>query len=159
MHVASHLTKWSLQGENELEEDLLDQVQSCIGAVLEQFGDAAMPLMEGLMPQVGVLLTPKSSVEEKRIGICIMDDIMEHTQEGRLYFVANYSFMLELPTVFPSNFQPLLTSWHCLVVKCHLSAGQGVFYNTVCTATGCSLDCIYSHSMLPRLYLQPQHAP
>ena len=71
-----------VQGENELEEDLLDQVQSCLGAVLEQFGDAAMPLMEGLMPQVGILLTPKSSTEEKRVGICIMDDIMEHTQEG-----------------------------------------------------------------------------
>ncbi len=70
------------QRENELEEDLLDQVQTCLGAVLEQFGDAAMPLMEGLMPQIGVLLTPKSSVEEKRVGICIMDDIMEHTQEG-----------------------------------------------------------------------------
>ncbi len=70
------------QGENELEEDVLDQVQSCLGAVLEQFGDAAMPLMEGLMPQIGVLLIPKSSVEEKRVGICIMDDIMEHTQEG-----------------------------------------------------------------------------
>jgi len=70
------------QGENELEEDLLDQVQNCLGAVLEQFGDTAMPLMEGLMPQIGVLLTPKSSVEEKRVGICIMDDIMEHTQEG-----------------------------------------------------------------------------
>ncbi|KAL0056152.1 hypothetical protein WJX82_008212 [Trebouxia sp. C0006] len=72
----------ALEGENELEEDLLDQVQTCLGAVLEQFGDAAMPLMEGLMPQIGVLLTPKSSVEEKRVGICIMDDIMEHTQEG-----------------------------------------------------------------------------
>ena len=72
-----------LQGENELEEDLLDQVQSCLGAVLEQFGDAAMPLMEGLMPQVGTLLTAKSSVEERRVGICIMDDIMEHTKEGK----------------------------------------------------------------------------
>ena len=65
-----------------MEEELLDQVQSCLGAVLEQFGDAAMPLLEGLMPQIGVLLTPKSSVEEKRVGICIMDDIMEHTKEG-----------------------------------------------------------------------------
>ncbi|KAA6426387.1 MAG: Embryo defective [Trebouxia sp. A1-2] len=72
----------ALEEENELEEDLLDQVQTCLGAVLEQFGDAAMPLMEGLMPQIGMLLTPKSSVEEKRVGICIMDDIMEHTQEG-----------------------------------------------------------------------------
>lgn len=61
---------------------MLDQVQSCLGAVLEQFGDAAMPLMEGLMPQVGTLLTAKSSVEERRVGICVMDDIMEHTKEG-----------------------------------------------------------------------------
>ena len=72
-----------VQGENELEEDLLDQVQCCLGAVLEQFGDAAMPLMEGLMPQIGTLLTAKSSVEERRAGICVMDDIMEHTKEGK----------------------------------------------------------------------------
>ena len=71
-----------LQNDNELEEDLLDNVQSCLGAVLEQFGDTAMPLMESLMPQIGQMLTPKSSVFEKRVGICIMDDIMEHTQEG-----------------------------------------------------------------------------
>ena len=71
-----------LQGENELEEELLDQVQSCLGAVLEKFGDSAMPLMEGLMPQIGTLLTPKSSIEERRVGICVMDDIMEHTKEG-----------------------------------------------------------------------------
>ena len=77
-----------LQGDNELEEELLDQVQSCLGAVLEQFGDQAMPLMEGLMPQIGALLTPKSSVEEKRVGICIMDDIMEHTQEGKCALAA-----------------------------------------------------------------------
>lgn len=72
----------ALEGENELEEELLDQVQSCLGAVLEQFGDAAMPLMEGLMPQIGALLGPKSSSEEKRVGICVMDDIMEYTKEG-----------------------------------------------------------------------------
>lgn len=72
-----------MQGENELEEDLLDQVQSCLGAVLEQFGDAAMALLEGLMPQISLLLTPSSSTEEKRVGICVMDDILEHSEQGR----------------------------------------------------------------------------
>ena len=71
-----------LQGDNELEEELLDQVQSCLGAILEQYGDRAMPLMEGLMPQVGALLGSKGSTEERRVGICVMDDIMEYTQEG-----------------------------------------------------------------------------
>ena len=72
-----------MQGENELEEDLLDQVQNCLGAVLEQFGDAAMPLLEGLMPQISILLMPNSSTEEKRVGICIMDDILEHSEQGK----------------------------------------------------------------------------
>ena len=74
-----------LQGENELEEDLLDQVQNCLGAVLEQFGDDAMPLLEGLMPQISILLMPNSSTEEKRVGICIMDDILEHSEQGKLF--------------------------------------------------------------------------
>lgn len=82
VHFCRKLIVIWLQGENELEEELLDQVQSCLGAVLEQFGDAAMPLMEGLMPQIGALLGPKSSSEEKRVGICVMDDIMEYTKEG-----------------------------------------------------------------------------
>lgn len=81
-----------LQGENELEEELLDQVQSCLGAVLEKFGDSAMPLMEGLMPQIGTLLTPKSSTEERRVGICVMDDIMEHTKEGAAVHLEVLSF-------------------------------------------------------------------
>lgn len=100
------------QGENELEEDLLDQVQSCLGAVLEQFGDAAMPLMEGLMPQIGVLLTPKSSVEEKRVGICIMDDIMEHTQEGEP--------VLPLCSALPPPF--FQGNTHCRSSVCQMAA-------------------------------------
>lgn len=56
--------------------------------MLEQFGDAAMPLLEGLMPQIGVLLAPSSSTEEKRVGICIMDDILEHSEQGKLLMTA-----------------------------------------------------------------------
>ncbi|KAK9810031.1 hypothetical protein WJX72_003666 [[Myrmecia] bisecta] len=64
--------------ENEAEEDLLDQVSSCLTVILKQFKDGAMPFIDALMPQLGQLLAPTRSPEERRVGICVMDDILEH---------------------------------------------------------------------------------
>ena len=44
--------------------------------------DAAMPLLEALMPGVGRLLEKGRFPEERRIAICVMDDIIEHAPGG-----------------------------------------------------------------------------
>ncbi len=41
-----------------------------------------MPLLERLMPGVGRLLEKGRFPEERRIAICVMDDILEHAPGG-----------------------------------------------------------------------------
>lgn len=58
------------------------QVGSCIGAFLKKFNDAVFPLLEKLMPILGGLLEKTRTPEERRIGVCIMDDLLEHSPVG-----------------------------------------------------------------------------
>jgi hypothetical protein len=69
--------------ENEAEEELYDQVGSCLGSFLKSFGDAALPYVEGLMPHIAPLLDKARPDEERRIALCIIDDMMEHSPAGR----------------------------------------------------------------------------
>lgn len=68
-----------MQEENEEEEELLDNLAACLTAVLRTYGDSAINLMDGLMPKLGLLLDASRSTEERRVGICIVDDILEHS--------------------------------------------------------------------------------
>ena len=70
------------QEENEGEEDLLDQASSLLSAVLKLLGDGAMPLVDGLMPQLAALLEPQASPEERRVAICALDDVLEFSPAG-----------------------------------------------------------------------------
>ena len=70
------------QEENEGEEDLLDQASSLLSAVMKLLGDAAMPLVDGLMPQLAGLLEARASPEERRVAICILDDVLEFSPAG-----------------------------------------------------------------------------
>ena len=73
-----------LQDENEEEEELLDAVSSCMTAVLREFGDAALPLLQKFLPQLQSLMRPGAAPEEQRTVICIMDDVIEHMPQGML---------------------------------------------------------------------------
>jgi hypothetical protein len=76
------LLRLLLQEENEGEEDLLDQLSSLLSAVLKQQRDAAMPLLDGLMPQLAPLLEAGASPEERRVALCALDDILEFAPSG-----------------------------------------------------------------------------
>jgi hypothetical protein len=71
-----------MQEENEDEEDLLDQVSSVLTAILKKYGDLCMPLIDSLMPSLAPLLDPQRSAEERRVAICILDDILEFSPSG-----------------------------------------------------------------------------
>ena len=43
-----------------------------------------MPFVDGIMPEVGQLLDPSRSPAERRIGICIIDDLLEHSAAGTI---------------------------------------------------------------------------
>ena len=71
-----------LQEENEVEEDLLDQMSSCLSVMLRTYGDAAMQHVEQLMPALAALLQPGASPEERRVAICALDDILEYASQS-----------------------------------------------------------------------------
>ena len=57
-------------------------MSSLLSAVLKRAGDAAMPLCDGLMPQLAPLLESPASPAERRVAICILDDILEFSPAG-----------------------------------------------------------------------------
>ena len=71
-----------MQNDNEEEQELADQIASCLTVVLRSYGDRAMPLIEPLMPHLGALLDSSRPPEERRIGLCLLDDIIEHSPAG-----------------------------------------------------------------------------
>ncbi len=76
-----------MQEENEDEENLLDQLSSLLSAILKKYGDAAMPLVDLLMPSMAPLLALNRSPEERRVALCLLDDILEFSQAGRQCFL------------------------------------------------------------------------
>ncbi|GFH11050.1 importin N-terminal domain-containing protein [Haematococcus lacustris] len=89
----------ALEQENEAEEELFDQVGSAIGAFLKKFGDAVLPFVESLMVQMGPLLDKSRPAEDRRIAICVVDDLLEHSPAGRAkYFQQVLPVLMEATT-------------------------------------------------------------
>jgi hypothetical protein len=64
------------------------QVGSCLGSFLKSFGDAALPYVEALMPSISPLLDKARPEEERRIALCIIDDMLEYSAQGRSKYLA-----------------------------------------------------------------------
>ena len=75
----------SAQEENEDEENLLDQLSSLLSAIMKKYGDSAMPLVDALMPSMAPLLAPQRSAEERRVALCLLDDVLEFLPAGELH--------------------------------------------------------------------------
>lgn len=78
----------ALMEELEMEDDLLEQLSSCLGSVLRVYGDGALPLVERLLAPIGALLDKGRTAEERRIAVCVMDDIVEHSAAGADKYMA-----------------------------------------------------------------------
>jgi hypothetical protein len=61
-------------------------VGNCLGVFLRKFGDAALPYVEGLMPTIAPLLNKARPAEERRIALCIIDDMLEHSPAARVKY-------------------------------------------------------------------------
>lgn len=73
----------ALEEENQAEEELFDQVATCLGTFLKKFGDTVLPYVETIMPQIAPLLDKGRSAEERRIAVCVVDDLLDHSPAGR----------------------------------------------------------------------------
>uniref|UniRef100_A0A1D1XN17 Importin-5 n=1 Tax=Anthurium amnicola TaxID=1678845 RepID=A0A1D1XN17_9ARAE len=85
-----------LREENEQEEEVFDQVGECLGTLIKTFKASFLPFFD----ELSMFLTPMwgkdKTAEERRIAICIFDDVAEQCREAALKYYDTYiPFLLE----------------------------------------------------------------
>lgn len=78
---------------------------SVLGAFLKASGDAVLPYVEGLMPRIAPLLDKARPEEERRIALCVVDDMLEHSAAGRAKYLSQVG-VGETATCTASDSQP-----------------------------------------------------
>ncbi|CAO2822092.1 unnamed protein product [Amaranthus hypochondriacus] len=85
-----------LKEENEQEEELFDQVGDCLGTLIKTFKTSFLPFFDELSSYLTPMWGKDKTTEERRIAICIFDDIVEHCREAALrYYDIFLPFLLE----------------------------------------------------------------
>ncbi|XP_034223472.1 importin-5-like isoform X2 [Prunus dulcis] len=85
-----------LKEENEQEEELFDLVGDCLGSLIKTFKASFIPFFDELSTYVTLMLGKDKTAEERRIAICIFDDMAEHCREAALKYYDTYvPFLLE----------------------------------------------------------------
>ncbi|KAJ8643483.1 hypothetical protein MRB53_005231 [Persea americana] len=85
-----------LKEEDEQEEEVLDQVGDCLGTLIKTFKAAFLPFFDELSSYITPMLGKDKTAEERRIAICIFDDVAEQCHEAALrYYDTFVPFLLE----------------------------------------------------------------
>ncbi|GAB2222582.1 hypothetical protein Droror1_Dr00016701 [Drosera rotundifolia] len=85
-----------LKEENEQEEEMFDQVGEILGTLIKIFKGAFLPFFDDLTSYLTPMWGKDKTPEERRIAICIFDDIAEHCREAALRYYDTYlPFLLE----------------------------------------------------------------
>ncbi|KAJ7541709.1 hypothetical protein O6H91_10G072300 [Diphasiastrum complanatum] len=85
-----------LEEENEQEEEVFDQVGECIGTLIKTYKAAFLPYFDELMSFITPSLGKERTAEERRIAICIFDDVAEQCGEAAIkYYDTFLPFLLE----------------------------------------------------------------
>lgn len=93
------------------------QVGNLLGHLLKKFGDNVLPYMEPLLPKFAPALDrTRASVDDRRIAICIVDDLLEHSPAAR----AKYG-----PQMLPMLLEACAEVDHAETVQC-ATYGLGV---------------------------------
>lgn len=85
-----------LKEENEQEEEVFDQVGDCLAALIKTFKASFLPFFDELSVYITPMLGKDKTAEERRIAICIFDDVAEQCSQAALKYYDNYlPFLLE----------------------------------------------------------------
>ncbi|KAI3798367.1 hypothetical protein L1987_33641 [Smallanthus sonchifolius] len=85
-----------LKEENEQEEELFDQVGDCLGTLLKTFKAPFLPFFDEILPYLMPMWGKDRTAEEKRIAICIFDDVAEHCRDAAVKYYGTFlPFVLE----------------------------------------------------------------
>ncbi|KAJ9695633.1 hypothetical protein PVL29_010892 [Vitis rotundifolia] len=85
-----------LKEENEQEEELFDQIGDCLGTLIKTFKSSFLPFFDELSSYLMPMWGKDKTAEERRIAICIFDDVAEQCRESALKYYDTYlPFLLE----------------------------------------------------------------
>nr|XP_016448815.1 PREDICTED: importin-5-like [Nicotiana tabacum] len=85
-----------LREENEQEEEVFDQVGEILGTLIKTFKAAFLPFFDELSSYLMPMWGKDKTAEERRIAICIFDDVAEQCHEAALKYYDTYlPFLLE----------------------------------------------------------------
>ncbi|KAG8387370.1 hypothetical protein BUALT_Bualt02G0014300 [Buddleja alternifolia] len=85
-----------LKEENEQEEEVFDQVGEILGTLIKTFKASFLPFFDELSSYLMPMWGKDKTAEERRIAICIFDDVAEQCHETALkYYDAYLPFLLE----------------------------------------------------------------
>ncbi|ONK65481.1 uncharacterized protein A4U43_C07F37550 [Asparagus officinalis] len=85
-----------LKEENEQEEEVFDQVGDCLGTLIKTFKASFLPFFDELSVYITPMWGKDKTTEERRIAICIFDDVAEQCREAALkYYDTFVPFLLE----------------------------------------------------------------
>ncbi|KAH9315236.1 hypothetical protein KI387_023863 [Taxus chinensis] len=88
-----------LQEENLEEEEVFDQIGECIGTLLKLFKSSLLPYFDDFVSFVTPLLGEDRTAEERRVAICIFDDVAEECGVSAIkYYDTFLPFLLEACT-------------------------------------------------------------
>ncbi|KAL5767885.1 hypothetical protein ACOSP7_014471 [Xanthoceras sorbifolium] len=85
-----------LKEENELEEEVFDKVGDCLATLIKTFKASFLGFFDELSSYLTPMWGKDRTAEERRIAICIFDDVVEHCREAALKYYDTYlPFLLE----------------------------------------------------------------
>ncbi|KAF1867035.1 hypothetical protein Lal_00049462 [Lupinus albus] len=85
-----------IKEENEQEEEVFDQVGEILGTLIKTFKASFLPYFEELSSYLTPMWGRDKTPEERRIAICIFDDVAEQCREAALKYYETYlPFLLE----------------------------------------------------------------
>ncbi|KAJ0810423.1 putative armadillo-like helical, TOG domain, importin beta family [Helianthus annuus] len=85
-----------LKEENEQEEEVFDQVGEILGTLVKTFKASFLPFFDELSSYLMPMWGKDKSSEERRIAICIFDDVAEQGREAALKYYDTYlPFLLD----------------------------------------------------------------
>ncbi|KAE8678828.1 Detected protein of confused Function [Hibiscus syriacus] len=85
-----------IKEENEQEEEVFDQVGEILGTLIKTFKASFLPFFDDLSPYLSPMWGKDKAAEERRVAICIFDDVAEHCREAALKYYDSYlPFLLE----------------------------------------------------------------
>ncbi|PNT46895.1 hypothetical protein POPTR_003G220100v4 [Populus trichocarpa] len=85
-----------IKEENEQEEEVFDQVGEILGTLIKTFKASFLPFFDELSSYLTPMWGKDKTAEERRIAICIFDDVAEQCREAALKYYDTYlPFLLE----------------------------------------------------------------